>query len=76
MTSMITVGGVDCYFDPQIEAVLVGNTGKNEHKRFCRPMAEMADEYKVKAEDIAIHKALFGTFVYDAAKMEKILKAK
>ena len=76
MTSMITVGGVDCYFDPQIEAVLVGNTGKNEHKRFCRPMAEVADEYKVKAEDIAINKALFGTFLYDAAKMEKILKAK
>lgn len=74
MTSMITVGGVDCYFDPQIEAVLVGNTGKNEHKRFCRPMSEMTEEYHVNAEDIAINKALFGTFVYDAEKMEKILK--
>lgn len=74
MTSMITVGGVDCYFDPQIEAVLVGNTGKNEHKRFCRPMSEMTEEYQVSAEDIAINKALFGTFAYDAAKMEKILK--
>ncbi len=74
MTSMITVGGVDCYFDPQIEAVLVGNTGKNEHKRFCRPMAEMTEEYHVFGDDIAINKALFGTFVYDAAKMEKILK--
>ena len=76
MTAMMTVGGVDCYFDPQIEAVLVGKTGKNEYKRFCRPMSEMTAEYKVSAEDIAIHKALFGTFVYDAAKMEKILKAK
>ena len=74
MTSMITVGGVDCYFDPQIEAVLGGNTGKNEHKRFCRPMAEMTEEYHVNTEDIAINKALFGTFVYDTAKMEKILK--
>lgn len=74
MTSMMTVGGVDCYFDPQIEAVLVGRTGKNEHKRFCRPMAEMTEEYLVPAEDIAINKALFGTFVYDAEKMEKILK--
>lgn len=76
MTSMMTVGGVDCYFDPQIEAVLVGRTGKNEHKRFCRPMAEMTKEYLVSAEDIAINKALFGTFVYDAEKMEKILKDK
>lgn len=74
MTSMMTVGGVDCYFDPQIEAVLVGRTGKNEYKRFCRPMAEMTEEYLVPAEDIAINKALFGTFVYDAEKMEKILK--
>ena len=74
MTSMITVGGVDCFFDPQIEAVLVGNTGKNEHKRFCRPMAEMTEEYHVFGDDIAINKALFGTFVYDAGKMEKILK--
>ena len=74
MTSMITVGGVDCYFDPQIEAVLVGRTGKNEYKRFCRPMSEMTKEYNISAEDIAINKALFGTFVYDAAKMNKILK--
>ncbi len=74
MTSLMTVGGVDCYFDPQIEAVLVGRTGKNEHKRFCRPMAEMTDEYHVFGDDIAINKALFGTFVYDAEKMEKILK--
>lgn len=74
MTSMMTVGGVDCYFDPQIEAVLVGRTGKNEHKRFCRPMAEMTAEYLVPDEDIAIHKALFGTFAYNAEKMEKILK--
>ena len=74
MTSMMTVGGVDCYFDPQIEAVLVGKNGKNEHKRFCRPMAEMSAEYHVMGDDIAINKALFGTFVYDAEKMEKILK--
>ena len=76
MTAMITVGGVDCYFDPQIEAVLVGKTGKNEHKRFCRPMAEMTKEYKVTAEEIAIHKALFGTFEYDLAQMNKVLASK
>lgn len=76
MTSLMTVGGVDCYFDPQIEAVLVGRTGKNEHKRFCRPMAEMSDEYHVFGDDIAINKALFGTFVYDAEKMEKIISLK
>ena len=74
MTSMMTVGGVDCYFDPQIEAVLVGKTGKNEHKRFCRPMVEMTAEYHVMGDDIAINRALFGTFVYDAEKMMKILK--
>jgi hypothetical protein len=27
-------------------------------------------------DDIAINRALFGTFVYDAEKMEKILKDK
>ena len=73
MTSMITVGGVECYFDPQIEAVLVSSTGKNEHKRFCRPKSEMTGEYKVFDEDIAISYALFGAFDYDPAKMKKVL---
>ena len=72
MTSMMIVGGVECYFDPQIEAVLVGNTGKNEHKRFCRPRAEMTKEYIVYGDDIAISYALFGAFSYDAAKMAKL----
>ncbi|MBQ7982713.1 MAG: S-layer homology domain-containing protein [Clostridia bacterium] len=73
MTSVMTVGGVDCFFDPQIEAVLVSNTGKNEHKRFCRPLAEMSEEYRV-LDDLELCRALFGTFDYDRAKMAKILE--
>ena len=64
MTVILTVGGVDCIFDPQIEAVLVGNTGKNQHKRFCRPISEMTAEY-CHLEDLVFCRMQFGTFCCD-----------
>lgn len=71
MTAVIRVGGVDCIFDPQIEAVLVGNTGKNEHKRFCRPIDEMTEEYR-DWDDLEQCRELMGTFAYDEAKMKAV----
>ncbi len=73
MTAVIRVGGVDCIFDPQIEAVLVGNTGRNDHKRFCRPIDEMTEEYR-DWNDLEQCRALIGLFTYDDAKM-KIVNA-
>ncbi len=61
MTSVVTVGGVDCVFDPQIEQVLVKNTGKNEHKRFCRPIADMTNEYR-NWDHLEDCRALMGRF--------------
>ena len=71
MTTVMTVGGVDCIFDPQIEAVLVGNTGRNDHKRFCRPISDMTAEYR-DFEDLEDCRRLFGPFVYDKEKMTAI----
>ncbi len=73
MTTVMRVGGVDCVFDPQIEAVLVGNTGKNEHKRFCRPISEMTEEYR-DWDDLSHSRALMGDFTYNADQMKAVNK--
>ncbi|MBQ8577729.1 MAG: S-layer homology domain-containing protein [Clostridia bacterium] len=72
MTAVMTIGGVDCVFDPQIEAVLVSNTGKNQHKRFAIPVSEMTKEYR-DWDNLEDCRALFGEFDYDPVKMSKLL---
>ncbi len=71
MTSVIRIGGVDCVFDPQIEAVLVKNTGKNEHDRFMRPLDEMTREYRAW-DGLEDCRALIELYTYDESKMQSI----
>lgn len=72
MTTVMTVGGVDCIFDPQIEDVLVGVYGENRYKRFCRPITEMSGEYRDfgNLEDC---RRLFGPLAYSETAMNKVL---
>jgi hypothetical protein len=71
MTTVMSIGGVDYIFDPQIEGVIMRNLGYNEHDRFARPLSETAHLYH-DWNDLEQCRALFDDFTYDATKMNKI----
>lgn len=71
MTTVMPIGGTDYIFDPQIEAVIAGNIGYNEHDRFCRTVEEMSHVYR-DWDDLEECRALFDMFTYDEAKMHAI----
>ncbi|MCQ2432738.1 MAG: S-layer homology domain-containing protein [Clostridia bacterium] len=75
MTTIMTVGGVDLNFDPQIEAVIVKSSGSNKHKRYGKMLSELSKELK-NFDHLEDCRALFGECSYTASSMEKVMKAK
>lgn len=71
MATVMSIGGVDYIFDPQIEGVIMRNLGYNEHDRFARPLSETAHLYHDWG-DLEECRALFDVFTYDTTKMNKI----
>lgn len=72
MTTVMTIGGIDCIFDPQIEQVIYLKHGKNTYQRYGVPLTKVGDWYR-DMDDLENCRSLFGNFNYDLEKMKKLL---